>query len=178
MNRDNRIQDLASKHGFSAEATEFIAAAIKSAGGRFAHWKHPDLGGFGQWVPGMTTLAPRDPALETRLDKLCLDVLSLLRASGHPDIPGQDDSPVWWPKTLGLQPDAAGGQNQVRYAYFAGPHRLAVDRGDGRVTVYDTGDHRVHGVSQAAGAGDGLVFSSQRGEASLDALTVVEPPGD
>ena len=177
MNRDDRIRHLASKHGFSEEATEFMAATIKSAGGRFAQWKHPSLGGFGQWVPGVTTLSPRDPALEKRLDELCLDVLSLLQASGHPDTPGQN-SPVWWPKTLGLQPDVAGGQNRVRYAYFADPRRLAVDHGDGRVTVYDTGDHHVHGVARAPGAGDRLVFSSQRGEVSLDALTVVEPPGD
>ena len=177
MNREDRIRDIAQKHGFDFEATEFMAQAIQRAGGRFAQWKHPGLGGFGQWMPGMTTLSPREPALEKRLDELCLDLLALLREDGHPDAPGQDRQ-VWWPKPLGLQPNSAGAQNQVRYAYFADSRRLAVDRGDGRVTVYDTGDHQVHGISQAQGADDRLVFQSQRGEVDLNTLTVVEPPGD
>ena len=175
---DDRLRDIANKHGFSEEAAAYMAQAIRQAGGRFAQWRHPQLGGFGQWMPGMTTLSPRDPATEARLDELCQDLLGLLKENGHADAPGQDGA-VWWPKTLGFHPDSAGAQDRVRYAYFAGARRLAVDRGDGRVTVYDTGDHHVRGVAQAlAGAGDGrLVFQSQHGEVSLDALPVVEPPG-
>ena len=177
MNWDDRVRNIAAKHGFDTDATEFMAQAIQQAGGRLAQWNHPGLGGLGQWMPGMTTLSPREPALEKRLDELCLDLLALLRETGHADAPGKDGL-VWWPKTLGLRPDSAGAQNRVRYAYFADSRRLAVDRGDGHVTVYDTGEHHVHGVSQQQGSGDRLVFQSQHGEVDLDTLTVVEPPGD
>ena len=179
MNWDNRLRDIANKHGFSEEAAAFMAQTIRQAGGRFAQWNHPQLGGFGQWIPGLTTLSPRDPATEKRLDELCQDLLGLLKEDGHTEVPGQDGT-VWWPKTLGFRPDSAGGQNRVRYAYFADVRRLAVDRGDGQVTVYDTGEHHVHGVSQRQGSSssDQIVFQSQRGEVDLDTLAVVEPPGD
>ncbi len=174
MNWENRLRHLANKHGFDLEATAFMADAIREAGGRFAQWKHPALGGFGQWIPGMTALSPREPGLEERLNKLCMDLLALLHETGHPDAPGRDGT-IWWPITLGLRPDATGAQDRARYAYFADPRRLAVDPGDGRVTVYDTGEHRVHGVARATGADHRLVFQSQLGEVDLNALTVVEP---
>lgn len=78
----------------------------------------------------------------------------------------------WWPDSLGDSPDSSGGQNGVRYAYFGSTHRLAVDAGNGQVTVYDTGDHEIHGVQQAQG-GDrsGWVFTSQKGEVKLADLS-------
>jgi hypothetical protein len=39
----------------------------------------------------------------------------------------------WWPEELGEQPNSAGGQNEMRYAFFGDQHRLAVDTGDGKV---------------------------------------------
>ena len=56
----------------------------------------------------------------------------------------------WWPDDLG-QPDTSGAQNDLRYAYFASRHRLAVSRG-GKATVYDTGEYEVRGVQQQQGA--------------------------
>ena len=52
----------------------------------------------------------------------------------------------WWPVELGT-PSALGAQNDLRYAYFAAARRLAINHG-GRITIHDTGDHRVSGVSQ------------------------------
>ena len=79
----------------------------------------------------------------------------------------EDPGNQWWPEGLGASPDAAGSQNNVRYAYFAGNRRLAVDTGKG-VRVYATGGHRISGVSQSQG--DKTVFTSQHGEVSLDDL--------
>ena len=46
---------------------------------------------------------------------------------------------------------------------------------DGRVAVYDTGDHRIGGVSQQqSGAGGGLRFSSQHGDVDLAQLERAE----
>ena len=78
-----------------------------------------------------------------------------------------DPGNQWWPESLGSSPDSAGSQNNVRYAYFAAKNRLAVESGDG-VRVYATGDHLISGVSQ--GQGKNAVFTSQRGEVSLDDL--------
>ena len=49
----------------------------------------------------------------------------------------------WYPSELGA-PTSSGSQNNVRYAYFAGSQRLAVETGGG-VWVYDTLDHQIGG---------------------------------
>ena len=81
----------------------------------------------------------------------------------------------WWPESLGDSPNSAGGQNEMRYAYFGGKHRLAVDTGGGKISVYDTGDHHISGVQQAqSGGGKNVVFTSQNGEVKLDELKKVD----
>ena len=87
--------------------------------------------------------------------------------------PGTTGERPWWPGKLGT-PEAAGGQNDVRYAYFRDEKRLAVERDD-EVTVYDTADHLIHGVSQQQGSGSSsLAFTSQHGTVPLDQLKVVD----
>jgi hypothetical protein len=87
--------------------------------------------------------------------------------------PGSSGERPWWPAKLGT-PAAAGGQNDVRYAYFRDEKRLAVERGD-EVTVYDTADHLIHGVAQQQGSGrSSLAFTSQHGTMALDALKVTD----
>ena len=79
----------------------------------------------------------------------------------------------WWPGPLGESPNSAGGQNDVRYAYFAGKNRLAVDRG-GKVEVYDTTGHQVSGVQSHGGSGgSGLEFTSDQGKMDLASLKKV-----
>ncbi len=67
----------------------------------------------------------------------------------------------WWPAELGF-PNGTGAQNQVRYAYFNQKRRLAVEL-NGHVTVYDTLDHQISGVSQQQGRGGSLTLTSQHG---------------
>lgn len=87
--------------------------------------------------------------------------------------PGVAGERPWWPAKLGT-PEAAGGQNDVRYAYFQDERRLAVERGDD-VTIYDTADHHIRGVAQQQGGGrSSLVFTSQHGTVPLEALKVVD----
>ncbi|MCK8787313.1 hypothetical protein M0638_23355 [Roseomonas sp. NAR14] len=78
---------------------------------------------------------------------------------------------AWWPKDLG-EPSTSGGQNDTQYAFFPEKHRLAVRR-DGKVTVYDSGDHRIGGVQQAQGGESSLAFTSQKGSVRLDELRQV-----
>ncbi|MGK4000703.1 SHOCT domain-containing protein [Sorangium sp. So ce1024] len=77
----------------------------------------------------------------------------------------------WWPGELGV-PSSTGAQNNIRYAYFPGARRLAVDV-DGRVSVYDTLDHQIGGVSQQQGSGASVTFTSQYGVVSVQSLPVV-----
>jgi hypothetical protein len=77
----------------------------------------------------------------------------------------------WWPEELGEQPNSAGGQNEMRYAFFGDQQRLAVDTGDGKVQVYETGDHCISGVQQHhSGSERKVTFTSQKGEVDLAAL--------
>src|SRR4051794_15304662 len=81
----------------------------------------------------------------------------------------------WWPEGLG-QPTTSGGQDDLKYAYFADRRRLAVSRGS-EVTLYDTGDQEIRGVSQQQGGKQGdVVFSSKDGEVPLGDLKVIDSP--
>ena len=80
----------------------------------------------------------------------------------------------WWLEKLGEHPTSAGGQKETRYAFFGDQQRLAVDTGDGKVQVYDSGDHRIFGVRQhQSGGGRKVSFASQHGEVDLGTLTPV-----
>ncbi len=91
-----------------------------------------------------------------------------------PEAPGRA-SGQWWPAELGF-PNGTGAQNQVRYAYFNQAHRLAVEL-NGQVTVYDTLDHQIGGVSQQQGSGGSLTFTSQYGTVSVSNLPIISVDG-
>jgi hypothetical protein len=91
-----------------------------------------------------------------------------------PEAPGRA-SGQWWPAELGF-PNGSGAQNQVRYAYFNQAHRLAVEL-NGHVTVYDSLDHQIGGVSQQQGSGGSLTFTSQYGTVSVSNLPIVSVDG-
>jgi hypothetical protein len=74
------------------------------------------------------------------------------------------------------RPDSTGAQNGVRYAYFAQARRLAIDV-NGKVTVYDTRDHRIGGFSQQQSHGGSLGFTSQHGLIDVAKLPVVPVDG-
>jgi hypothetical protein len=48
---------------------------------------------------------------------------------------------------------------------------LAVDTGDGKIQLYETGDHRISGMQPPqSGSGRKLTFTSQHGELDLATL--------
>ncbi len=77
----------------------------------------------------------------------------------------------WWPEDLG-QPSTSGSQNAMRYAFFPDKQRLLIEQ-DGKLTTYDSGDHRINGVSQQDSQGQSLTFTSQNGSVKLDTLKQV-----
>jgi hypothetical protein len=109
--------------------------------------------------------------LKSRVDALCRDIAASpgpvpAAAEQHS---GQTEN--WWPDGL-ANPSASGSQNDMRYACFPDSRRLAVMR-DGRVRVYDTGDHRIGGFSQQQSSSQDLSFTSQTGTVRLEDLTEV-----
>jgi Short C-terminal domain len=79
----------------------------------------------------------------------------------------------WWPADLGMA-GSTGGQNNLRYAYFPGARRLAIDV-NGQVTVYDTGEHQIGGFSQQQSGDQSITFTSQFGLVRVADLPQVYP---
>ena len=170
------LSDIAGRHGFSEAAARAVLDSLRASGGRSAQFNHPDLGGYGQWMPGMTQVGDIfNESLRARVDALCTELAQHVQPGRGSTIPatGIAREPQWWPDSLPW-PDITGGQNDVRYAWFAAARRLVVER-DGRVTLYDTGEHRITGVAQSQDTGHrGLTFSTARGPLDVDSLPVVD----
>ncbi len=161
------IETLARDHGVSTEAVRVLQEAIRRGGGRMAQFSHPELGGMGQWSGDMTQIgAMGDTGLRDRVAALC----AVLADEPAPQRSTPPIAVDWWPDGLGT-PSASGAQNGLRYACFPQARRVAVEQGS-RVTVYDSGEHRISGVSQQQGGGEGLVFSSQIGSVRAQDLPV------
>lgn len=167
------IAEIANRHGFSPDAARAVAEALRHGGGGMAQFNHPELGGMGQWAAGgMIMIGDMfNNGLKARVDALCRD---LAAARGPVPAAAQqqpDQTSHWWPEGLGSA-SATGAQNDMRYACFPEARRLAVMR-DGRVRVYDTGDHRIGGFSQQQSGSQSLSFTSQTGPVRLEDLKEV-----
>jgi len=191
------LQGIAERHGVSTDAALTLLRALVAGRGAMAQFSHPELGGMGQWSQGGMTMVGDmfNQALRARVDALCTELASRLRAepSIATAVPSQSQSQsqagvsssaslfvsgagaaagAWWPTELG-NPSSVGAQNDLRYAVFPATHRLAIERG-GRVTVYDTGEHMISGVSQQQSGDQSLTFTSQRGIVRLADLPVLQ----
>lgn len=181
------LERCARETGFEPDAVRAMTEALAVGGGTMAQFDHPAFGGAGQWMRGgmVMTRDFGDHALKARIDRLCtmladepvVEAARAARGAQHQRQSSGDsrqrDTGAWWPDALG-RPDATGAQDDTRYAWFAGSRRLAIDT-NGRVTVYDTADHRIGGVSQQQSGIAGLSFTSQHGPVAIDRLAVVEP---
>jgi hypothetical protein len=192
------VEDIARCHGFSADAATSLLSALAAANGTQAQFNHPEFGGMGQWSQsGMIMIGDMfNNGLKARVDSLCRDLADLLRGqevfARAPDpttswqtqnynISGAavslfaqgfgPPSRNWWPEGL-RSPTSTGSQNDMHYAYFPSSNRLAIKQG-GRISVYDSGDHHISGVSQQQGGDQSLTFTSQYGVVRLGDLTLV-----
>lgn len=167
------VSDLSQRYNLSAEAVEHMLISVNNGSGSMAQFNCPELGGSGQWMRGGMTMVGDmfNIGLKTTVDNLCSEISNLLaNTQVFPVIPaGTPGSSQWWPENLG-SPFSSGAQNSTRYAVF--PNRLAVEI-DGQVTVYDTLDNQIGGVSQQQGGDNSLSFSSQYGTISVSSLPVI-----
>ena len=187
------IQDLAQRYGISADAALTMLYAVMNGNGTMAQFSHPELGGSGQWMQGGMTMVGDmfNYGLKSKVDGLCVEISnqlmnqpayfqppvsqSLNAGSGVSLFVSAAAAGQWWPTDLG-SPSSTGGQNNVRYAIFPGARRLVVDLG-GQITVYDTLDHQIGGVSQQQGGNDSMTFSSQYGTMTVSSLPVISING-
>lgn len=164
------LQSIADRHGVSLDAVSHLLWALEAGNGTMAQFNHPDLGGFGQWSSGGMIMIGQmfDHGLKARVASLCSEL-----AQGLPQGSGAStESGGWWPAGLG-RPSSSGAQDGMRYAYFPESRRLAIEA-DGALSVYDTGDHDIGGVSQAQGGGRSLRFTGRNGAVDLGQLKRVE----
>jgi hypothetical protein len=191
------IQDLSARYGVSQDAAITMLYAVMNGNGTMAQFSHPELGGSGQWMQGGMTMVGDmfNYGLKSKVDGLCVEISNQLmnqpgyfqpaasqtqfqssnsRSGGHffNSMPGAGQ---WWPAELGA-PSSTGAQNNTRYAVFPSSCRLAVEV-DGQITVYNTLDHQIGGVSQQQGGLDSMTFSSQYGNVSVLGLPVVSING-
>jgi Short C-terminal domain len=181
------VEDLAHRHAVSRDAVLTLLAALVNGYGTQAQFSHPDLGGMGQWSQGgMIMIGDMfNQGLKYKVDNLCSEIAGLVRDQPMFNLPAASQSQSqgygqgagfaqsgvslfvpaasssWWPAELGT-PASTGAQNDLRYAYFPATRRLAIGQ-EGRVTVYDTGDHNIGGFSQQQSGDQSLTFTSQFG---------------
>lgn len=196
------LDEVARRHGVATETAHALLDALAAGGGTMAQFDIPELGGLGQWSQGGMTMAGDmfDQGSKARVASLCADLASLMRGrparhqgatpgagvaehlsgqapaqlqGGGQPVAAPSGGGQWWPAELGT-PSSNGAQNDMRYAYFPDARRLAVQH-HGRLSLYDTGEHRIAGVSQQQGGTRSLAFTGQHGPVSLDGLRRVEP---
>jgi Short C-terminal domain len=182
------VKEIADRHGISADAVRTLLFALEKGGGTIAQFSHPELGGNGQWMrSGMTMVGDMfNDRLKATVNAVCSDLSSILN-SQELFVPfavddftgGLAAKNAWWPAELGV-PSSIGSQNDVRYAYFPSIQRLAILQ-DGRVQIYDTRGHNIHGVQQQqqqqqqSGMPGGLQFTSQNGTFGISTLPILGP---
>ena len=187
---------IAERYGVSFGAVEHLLMAIIAGQATQAQFNHPDLGGMGQWSQGGMIMVGDmfNNALKANVAGICSELAALVRGmdflgpqTSHQSqdqgqgggvslfVPGALSAGNWWPEEFG-HPASTGAQNDLRYAFFPTTQRLAIDIG-GRVTVYDTKDHRISGFSQQQSGDQSLSFTSQYGLVKISELDVVRQGG-
>ena len=197
----NIIEELARRQDVSEDAVLTLVRALMAGNRVMAQFSHPELGGMGQWSKGGMIMVGDmfNHALKRRVAVLCSEIADALRdqnslisteaepsqsqgrqgrSGGTPSnvsLSTRSSAPLfrdsWWPAELGA-PSSVGAQNSLRYAFFPAARRVVIEQ-SGKATVYDTGDHRITGVSQQQAGDRSLTFTSQYGPVRITDLPVV-----
>lgn len=184
------LERIAKRHDVSVEAVEHLLTAMTASGGTQAQFNHPELGGMGQWSGGGMIMVGDmfNNGLKAKVAAMCSEVAGLVssgkverdtsrRSQSQDQGYGETDRAAfrsagdWWPQNLGPA-SSTGSQNDLHYAFFPESRRLAIKVG-GRITLYDTKDHHIGGVSQQQSTGQSLSFTSQHGPVKVSDLEVV-----
>jgi len=174
---ENLVNNIASRYQLSFDAVVHMLVAVNNGGGSMAQFNCPELGGSGQWMRGGMIMVGDmfNNNLKATVDNLCNELSDILVNNQiFPVIPaGTPGSNQWWPSDLGT-PFSSGSQNNIRYSIF--PNRLAIEL-NGQVSIYDTLNHNIGGVSQQQGGDSSLTFSSQFGNIGVHDLPLLSGQG-
>lgn len=174
------VAEVSARHDMSSDAAGALLQAIIAGNGGQAQFSHPELGGMGQWSNGgmlmigdmfNDRLKARVGALANDLARAVMqkdDLVEPARSGLHSDVSASSH----WPEELGT-PSSTGSQNGMHYAVFAERRRLAIII-DGHMTIYDTREHVISGLSQQQGSDKSLTLSSQHGPVPLGSLKPVD----
>ncbi|MDB5928941.1 MAG: hypothetical protein JWR60_648 [Polaromonas sp.] len=101
------INDMAKRHGFSADAVLSMLEAVTNGNGQMAQFNHPEFAGSGQWMRGGMTMVSDmfNNHLKNRVDGLCSELSRLLASQ-----PGLL-------RSGSFQSQSQGGQQQVNSNY-------------------------------------------------------------
>lgn len=180
------VNDVASRYGVSYEAVSLMLESILRGNGTMAQFNIYELGGGGQWMRGGMTMVGDmfNYQLKSKVDGICGELSRAIVDQNIQVVPPREPGSQvgqmqggwnsWWPAELG-SPNTSGSQNQYKYAYFGNKQRLAITDGNS-VTVYNTLDHQIGGVSQQQGGTAGVSFTSQYGTVDLRTLPLVSGP--
>ena len=171
------VQDIAQRHGFSFDAVQSMLYSVINGNGSMAQFSHYEFGGSGQWMQGgMTMIGDMfNNYLKGRVDNLCAELSRLILNQPNSLFVAAPAQANWWGPDL-KWPNSSGGQNGMRYAWFAQARRLAMEV-NGQVIIYDTLDHNIGGVSQQQSGGYSVTFTSQFGYVDLSRLPVISING-
>lgn len=182
-----QINAIASRYGISTDAVMSMLQSVINGGGRMAQFNIYELGGGGQWMQGGMTMVGDifNYSLKNTVNNLCQELSNLISSQNiFVNIPQASNvlgggfayTGNWWPSELG-NASSSGAQNNIKYAFFPAPvSRLAIEI-NGEVSVYNTLDHHISGVSQQQGSGFSVLFSSQYGYVDVLNLPLVSGPG-
>lgn len=175
------ITAIANRYGVSSDAVRILAEALLFTNGSMAQFNIAELGGGGQWMQGGMTMVGDmfNNQLKNTVDGICYELSNLISqgALQYAPLPKtttqnnyQSNQGDWW-GDLG-SPNSTGSQNGTSYAIFSNINRLAILE-NGSVTIFDTLNNQIGGVSQQQGGNYSVTFSSQFGTVNLDTLPVI-----
>lgn len=100
------IDDMARRHGFSADAILSMLESVINGNGNMAQFNHPEFSGSGQWMSGGMTMVSDmfNNHLKGRVDGLCSELARLV--ANQPDLL----------RSGSFQSQNQGGQQQNNYA--------------------------------------------------------------
>ena len=107
------INDMAKRHGFSAEAVLSMLESVTNGNGQMAQFNHPEFAGSGQWMRGGMTMVSDmfNNHLRNRVDGLCSELSRLLASQ-----PGLL-------RSGSFQSQSQGGQQQTNNSYGASQYQ-------------------------------------------------------
>ncbi len=181
------IDSIASRYDLSQDTVLSVLQAVVNGGGNMAQFNISELGGSAQWMRGGMTMVGDmfNNKLKNTVQNLCQDLANLILDKDIPVFDSEtatDDSLAgnnsfstsgnWWPADLG-SPSSSGSQNNIKYAFFPSPvSRLAIEI-NGELSVYDTLNHQISGVSQQQGKDFAVAFTSQLGKVDISNLPLI-----